>query len=466
VTAAVACDRCDHMATFLPQSGELARALLPWIHAGAVTPSGMGWRRGAGVTVLVSPVMVGACQLIFPLDAPGPNDAGSPNDGTVTDVHRDAADAGKPRDATVPRDSLPPDGSDAGMVDRGVDQGNCASLSDADNCGACGHTCLGGACQDGGCQPILIKAGLYYAGYVRAADGGPFFTTTGNPYPPIGPTFEGSGVWQVQDGGARSIAIEPGIGYVGDLAISNGRVYYTQDFSIIGAYDVANGATTTLVAAGGDSGDTPFLLAADNASVYWCGGSTLFRQAQDSDAAVVVAAANYVSDMAWGGGRLWWTMGQTNQTGQLTYYPTVDGGISLFDGSVAVPDAGTNVAGVVVDDAGAAYWVATGNGGGVTNGAVLYANANGSVTTIASNQARPLSIWIDATHVYWVNNGTSGGSDGMVMRISRHADGGAPEVLAMGQAFPVAISGDDKAIYWLTAGNSTGTAGALWELAK
>jgi hypothetical protein len=35
----------------------------------------------------------------------------------------------------------------------------CGSASDADNCGVCGHSCLGGACAGGQCQPVVLASG-------------------------------------------------------------------------------------------------------------------------------------------------------------------------------------------------------------------------------------------------------------------------------------------------------------------
>lgn len=40
----------------------------------------------------------------------------------------------------------------------------CVTLTnDADNCGSCGHSCLGGACVDSKCQPVELAAGLTQA---------------------------------------------------------------------------------------------------------------------------------------------------------------------------------------------------------------------------------------------------------------------------------------------------------------
>src|SRR5436309_967588 len=35
----------------------------------------------------------------------------------------------------------------------------CGGPSDPNNCGACGHSCLGGACTAGKCAPILLASG-------------------------------------------------------------------------------------------------------------------------------------------------------------------------------------------------------------------------------------------------------------------------------------------------------------------
>jgi hypothetical protein len=39
-----------------------------------------------------------------------------------------------------------------------TDDAGCASQSDANNCGACGHSCLGGACSAGKCAPVLLAS--------------------------------------------------------------------------------------------------------------------------------------------------------------------------------------------------------------------------------------------------------------------------------------------------------------------
>jgi sugar lactone lactonase YvrE len=75
---------------------------------------------------------------------------------------------------------------------------------------------------------------------------------------------------------------------------------------------------------------------------------------------------------------------------------------------------------------------------------------------LASGQAQPLRIVIDATHVYWVNQG----APGAVMR--RRLDDGAPETVWSVAKIPGGIALDADAIYWSQLENG----GSVFRLAK
>ncbi len=47
--------------------------------------------------------------------------------------------------------------ADAGAIDGG--DAGCGAPSDKDNCGACGHSCLGGDCANGMCVPVVLASG-------------------------------------------------------------------------------------------------------------------------------------------------------------------------------------------------------------------------------------------------------------------------------------------------------------------
>jgi hypothetical protein len=62
-------------------------------------------------------------------------------------------------DATSGNDVIGPDG--------GCDAG--AFATDPNNCGACNHSCLGGGCEAGMCQPIVLATGQFSV-YTLAVD--------------------------------------------------------------------------------------------------------------------------------------------------------------------------------------------------------------------------------------------------------------------------------------------------------
>lgn len=75
----------------------------------------------------------------------------------------DGDDGGRPEGGPPPeRDAR----TDTTIEDAGVDCGDLAS--DPTNCGACGRSCLGAACDGGLCEPDLLASGLGDSGAERA----------------------------------------------------------------------------------------------------------------------------------------------------------------------------------------------------------------------------------------------------------------------------------------------------------
>jgi hypothetical protein len=95
------------------------------------------------------------------------------------------------------------------------------------------------------------------------------------------------------------------------------------------------------------------------------------------------------------------------------------------------------------------YWTAQ-NGSIMT---VALGSLIGTPTAIATSQAAPYGIAVDATTLYWANS-----SDGSIQSVAK--TGGSPRPIATGQAAPRAVAVDAVSVLWSTAG------GAIYRIAK
>lgn len=74
---------------------------------------------------------------------------------------------------------------------------------------------------------------------------------------------------------------------------------------------------------------------------------------------------------------------------------------------------------------------------------------------LATEQAGPVSLALDETHVYWVNQ--QGGS---VMRCPKVGCGEGPQTVILGIDSPSGIVVDDRNVYWTNFGDRQTTEGA------
>ena len=133
----------------------------------------------------------------------------------------------------------------------------CADLaSDAENCGVCGHSCQGGACQKGQCQPVVLASGqtpreiavdatsVYWTSYADGAvmkvaigGGAPTLLASGQKDPFAIAVDAASVYWtNLGDGTVMKVAIgggDPTVLASGQIsatgiAVKAGRVYWTN----------------------------------------------------------------------------------------------------------------------------------------------------------------------------------------------------------------------------------------------
>lgn len=269
--------------------------------------------------------------------------------------------------------------------------------TDPNNCGACGHDCLGGGCSAGACQPVLIG------------------------------TIAGMGT---------GLSVEQGAVF---FAAGGTSAYKCSASGCAGnPFAVANGFTT----AGTVFADVPsgFVFVADQnggalVKINPNGGARLFTITAQTNARGSAADGNFV----------YW--GATNTIGRA----------NKFDGSgVTTVASGLGfVYGLTFDPNTGALFAADYS----ANGQVIRCNnpgaggCGGAWTNLATSQPYPTQVTVAGGNVYWTRLGTPPGyNDGGLL--STPVGGGSVTANATGPTYSFAFGATSDANYVYFAGGS------------
>jgi hypothetical protein len=181
----------------------------------------------------------------------------------------------------------------------------CVNLdSDPVNCGACGHDCLGGTCNNGLCEPVVLytgSAGLsVYRIDIDATNvywtdnsggrlqripiaGGTATTLASGQSGPSGIAVDAASVYWTSTGdgtikkvplaGGTITTLASGLSFPEYVAVDTTSVYWT-DRSAGKVMKVAKSGGTATVLASGQT--APLAIAVDATSVYWCNYTIAF----------------------------------------------------------------------------------------------------------------------------------------------------------------------------------------------
>jgi hypothetical protein len=351
--------------------------------------------------------------------------------------------------------------------------GSCVdSQSDPNNCGRCGHGCVGGACVAGQCQSWLVASasissiglGVPRAGMYGAVD----LATDGTNVVWIDPS---QGVLEVPAaGGGATVNLSPlqysSTGSPVSLAMVHGVVAWTQ-------WDVANGVSLWAATEGtanssaqvvslgtASAGDLPSGLALDATATnaYFldtenANGSPahpgLYKCNLANKSCSVFSSTNLPSslllanDVSMYDARLFWT---DNATGSIDYFTNA---VGLFVANQSGPC-------LLALDSTYVYWAnvaLTDAGTGPASFSISRAPqaSPGSATTVVPTVSGSLGgMGSDGAYLYFIQRGS--GQVGLLNYVA--ADGSAaPMSLKDGQqAYAIAVGGG--AVYWVNGDNT------------
>jgi hypothetical protein len=355
----------------------------------------------------------------------------------------------------------------------------CETSLDKDplNCGACGHSCLGGACTKGKCEPFQLastsqpsglavdKTHVYFAAPSLNKINRVQHDGTCMPASPCPQPFAGA---DVGDTDATAFAQTRGPSAI----VSDGtNVFWTAAAGLVRRSTVLPPGPMKTIAPAVST--NPGYLALGNGKLWWTVGfasadNDPHLRSVNPDATGITTVASYGSPIAQFAGR-----GGVATDGTSVYWASEKVSAVYHAGFTdpacgegafaAVPcktygGGASNPYGVAVEDT-FVFW--TEPGSGTIRRA---AKGGGQVGFVATNQDTPTSIAVMGAFVYWgnANNGTPTG--GTIRRAPLNAatcDGVACETIAV-VAAPDSIIAADDGLYWV----NNNTNGGVFRLAK
>jgi hypothetical protein len=332
-------------------------------------------------------------------------------------------------------------------------------MTSGDNCGRCGHSCLGGTCSAGVCQPFVLVT-------APAPDllGRPLDVVVDDKRVYVAQYLDDVVASYDKNDGGLSVLYTSMAGGPEALTKDDASIYYSETNGVTNLQNIYS------CHLGGCAGNPPALVQAALCVSLVIRGSTLFYDEHDlgnvntvdvNDAAVTPLLQP--------------DSGLTPRVlavdGQYVYFTDDTNGsvrrVLVTGGTPEIVATSGPAYGLAISDAGIFYGVNDPTAGSsaiyrVDNAATV----DGAAPPQFAAADGPYSIALDDTNVYWVNAGNDMQPTGTVMMCPiAGCPASGPITLAGGQFYPERITVDDVAVYWSETGGFPGD-GRVWKVAK
>lgn len=324
---------------------------------------------------------------------------------------------------------------------------NADLASDPANCGACGHSCLGGACQGRQCQPFVVATGLAGPAHLATDGAGTLFVATNDGAVRSCPT-KGCGASAAK---VTELGLDGGNPILTGLAVAAGNVYFVGYYTgALYMCPTAGCARPTVITSGIPN---PFHLAVDSTNVYFLSASVPYvgRCPLPSCASGAVRMGSdglkaYYGTVAEGPYVYWYGGGPNQQFDHSILYripkTAVDGGPEALLQDRTIKFSGPTDTNLAVLG-GDLYFAEDGPDSGTPAGTISRMSPpSGAPSVVVGNLPPTRGIAVDAEHVYFVSY-----SSGTVSRCAR-AGCTTPTVLASAQDTPTGPLLTSDAVYW------------------